>query len=65
MLRYIFIKQPETGKAPIETIIPEALEMQFYKLVNDPITSLMNTQIVNDKGKMADFFNKEELLAQV
>ena len=65
MLMYIFLKQPETGKAPIETIMPEAYEMPFYKLVNDPIKIMMNNLIVNQKIKMADFSTKEALLAQV
>lgn len=63
MLMYIFIKQPETGKAPLEAIMPEAKEMPFYKLVNDPIAILMNNDIVNQKIKMADFSTKECLVA--
>jgi hypothetical protein len=63
MLMYIFIKQPQTGKAPLEAIMPEAYEMPFYKLVNDPIAILFNNDIVNQKIKMADFSYKEVLLA--
>jgi len=62
MLMYLFIKQPETGKAPVEAIMPEVISMPFYKIVNDPILLLFNNQIVNQKGKMADFSLKEELL---
>ena len=60
---YLFIKQPQTGKAPVETIMPEAKKMPFYQLVNEPITILMNHDIVNQKIKMADFSYKEVLLA--
>ncbi|MBM3240684.1 hypothetical protein FJZ31_30750 [Candidatus Poribacteria bacterium] len=63
MLMYLFIKPPETGKAPIETIMPQVISMPFYQLVNDPINILMNNYNVNDKGKMADFLKKEALLA--
>ena len=59
---YLFIKRPETGKAPVEAIMPEAKMMPFYKIVNDPILLLMNTEIVKQKGKMADFLLKESLL---
>jgi len=65
MLMYLFIKQPEIGKAPVETIMPEAKNMPFYQLVNEPITFLINHESVNQKIKMADFFKKEALLAQV
>jgi hypothetical protein len=65
MLMYIFLKQPETEKAPLEAIMPEVENMPFYKLVNDPINILFNNDIVNEKIKMADFSTKEELLAQV
>jgi transposase-like protein len=63
MLMYLFIKQPETGKAPLQAIMPEVENMPFYKLVNDPITILMNNDIVNQEIKMADFSYKEVLLA--
>lgn len=62
ILMYLFIKQPETGKAPLEAIMPEAKQMPFYQLVNDPIMLLMNKAVVNQKGKMADFSLKERLL---
>ncbi|MBM3242914.1 hypothetical protein FJZ31_42180 [Candidatus Poribacteria bacterium] len=65
MLRYIFIKHKETGKAPLEAIIPEAYELPFYQLVNDPINILFNHDSVNQKIKMAAFSYKEVLLAQV
>lgn len=34
---YIFTIQPESGKAPIETIIPRAKEMPLYQLLNYPL----------------------------
>jgi transposase-like protein len=33
---YLFTQQEETGKAPIERIIPEATRMPLYRLLNDP-----------------------------
>ena len=35
LLMYLFIRQPESGKAPIESIMPEAREMPLYKLKAD------------------------------
>jgi transposase-like protein len=34
---YIFTIQPESGKAPIEAIIPRAREMPLYQLLNYPL----------------------------
>jgi len=62
MLMYLFIKQPQTGKAPVEAIMPEAKMMPFYQLLNDPITILMNNYNVKDNAKMADFLLQEKLL---
>jgi transposase-like protein len=62
MLMYLFLKQPETGTAPVEAIMPEAKMMPFYQLVNHPITILFNTNSVKDKNKTADFLTKEKLL---
>ena len=55
ILMYLFIKQPETAKAPVENpdedgveaIMPEATKMPLYQLVNDPIRLLMNTQKIS------------------
>jgi transposase-like protein len=33
---YLFTIQAESGKAPIENILPEANPMPFYRLLNDP-----------------------------
>ncbi len=35
---YVFTIQPGTGSAPIEQIVPEAKQMPFYKILNDPLT---------------------------
>ena len=59
---YLFIKQPETGKAPIEAILPQAKNMPFYQLINNPIMLLMKTNSVKHKSNMADFALKEKLL---
>lgn len=32
----MFTRQEETGKAPIESIIPGACRMPLYRLLNDP-----------------------------
>lgn len=62
MLMYLFLKQPQTGKAPLEAIMPQAKNMPFYQLVNDPIMLLMNNAVVKEKIKMADFSFQEKLL---
>jgi transposase-like protein len=36
MVMYLFTQQAQSGKAPIETIVPEANHMPLYKLLNDP-----------------------------
>lgn len=38
---YLFTIQPESGKAPIEKIIPEAKDMPFYHLLNYPFANEM------------------------
>lgn len=43
MVSYLFTKQEKSGKAPIETIIPEAKQMPFYHLLNDPL----NSEVIN------------------
>jgi transposase-like protein len=37
---YLFTIQPESGHAPIEKIVPEANMMPFYKILNNPLTSM-------------------------
>ena len=63
MLMYLFIKQPSSGKAPVEAIMPQAKTMPFYQLVNDPINLLMDAENVNENIRMADFKTKEYLAA--
>ena len=54
-LMYLFVQQPESGKAPIESIMPEAREMPLYKLINDPLGAVMGAENVKKNVKMADF----------
>ncbi len=54
LLMYLFIRQPESGKAPIESIMPEAREMPLYKLINDPLGTVMGVENVNRNVNMAD-----------
>ena len=51
---YLFIRQPESGKAPIESIMPDAREMPLYELINDPLRTVMGVENVNRNVKMAD-----------
>jgi hypothetical protein len=54
LLMYLFIRQPESGKAPIESIIPDAREMPLYKMINDPLRTVMGVENVKRNVKMAD-----------
>jgi transposase-like protein len=54
LVMYVFIRQPESGKAPIESIMPDATEMPIYKLINDPLRTVMGVENVNRNVKMAD-----------
>ena len=49
----------DKGKAPIETIIPQAKEMPLYKIINDPFSVLFEREDV----KMANFSTRECLVA--
>jgi len=55
LLMYLFIRQPESGKSPIETIMPEASKMPLYQLINDPFGTLLGVENVKKNVKMADF----------
>ena len=55
LVMYVFIRQPESGKAPIESIMPDAREMPLYKLINDPLGTVMGIGDVKRNVKMADF----------
>jgi len=65
LLMYLFVKQPSTAKAPIEKIMPQAKNMPFYQLVNDPIMILMKPDGVKQKENMAAFRTQTKLLDQV
>jgi hypothetical protein len=54
LVMYVFIRQPESGKAPIESIMPDATEMPLYKMINDPLRTVMGVENVNRNVKVAD-----------
>jgi transposase-like protein len=58
MVVYLFTKNMETQKAPIEAILPSAPSMPLYKILNDPFSVILDSNSV----KMADFSHKERLL---
>jgi hypothetical protein len=55
--------QPESGKAPIESIMPEVIRMPLYKLINDPFGTIWGLENVKKNVKMADFKPHEYLAA--
>jgi transposase-like protein len=63
LVMYLFVRQAETGKAPIETMVPQAKDMPFFKLVNDPFSSLLRVEPVNRKKGMANFDPKQAVSA--
>jgi hypothetical protein len=54
LLMYVFIQQPGSGKAPIESIIPEARGMPLYRMVNNPLRTVIGVGNVKRNVKMAD-----------
>jgi transposase-like protein len=54
LLMYVFIRQPESGKAPIESIMPEASRMPLYRLINDPFGTILGVENVKKNVRMAD-----------
>ena len=54
LVMYVFIRQPASGKAPIESIMPDAREMPLYKMINDPLGAVMGVENVNRNVKVAD-----------
>jgi transposase-like protein len=64
LVMYLFVRQPETGKAPLETILPQAKQMPFYLMVNDPLSAVMGLS-VNLKGRMADFQPQQVVATQM
>lgn len=65
LLVYVFIRQPESGKAPIESIVPEASRMPLYQLMNDPFGTVLGIENVKKNVNMADFKPCELLTAQL
>jgi transposase-like protein len=63
LLLYVFIRQPESGKAPIESIMPEANRMPLYQLINDPFGTVLGVKNVKKNARMADFPLKECIAA--
>ena len=59
LLVYVFVRQPGSGKAPIESIMPEASRMPLYQLINDPFGTVLGVENVKRNVKMADFSLKE------
>jgi transposase-like protein len=59
LLMYVFIRQPESGKAPIESIVPEASRMPLYQMINDPFGTVLGAENVKRNVKMADFSLKK------
>ena len=54
LLMYVFIRQPESGKAPIESIVPEANRMPLYQMINDPFGAVLGYENVKRNVKMAN-----------
>jgi transposase-like protein len=63
LLMYLFIRQSESGKAPIETIMPEVVRMPLYRLINDPLGTVLGVENVKKNVKVADFKPYECLAA--
>ena len=63
MLVYVFVRQPGSGKAPIESIMPEASRMPLYQLINDPFGAILGVENVKKNAKMADFLLEEPISA--
>ena len=61
---YLFVQQADSGKAPIESILPRARGMPFYQLVNDPLKVIVGLADVKQKVRMADFEAAECLKSQ-
>lgn len=65
LVMYLFVQQAETGKAPIESILPDARRMPFYQLVNNPLKTVMSVEPVKQKVRLADFQPREYVAIQV
>jgi transposase-like protein/predicted DNA binding CopG/RHH family protein len=55
LVMYLFIRQPESGKAPIESIMPDATQMPLYKMINNPLRTVIGVENVNRNAKMPDY----------
>jgi len=53
LLVYVFTQREKDGKAPIEAIMPQAAEMPFYRLLNDPFGLLASSEDVKQTDAMA------------
>lgn len=62
MLVYVFTQRAQDGKAPIESIMPQAAQMPLYRLLNDPLGLHEHSQDVKQTSSMADE-STESLLA--
>jgi len=54
LLMYVFIRQPGSGKAPIESIMPEASRMPLYQMINDPSGTVLGVENVKKNVRMAN-----------
>ncbi len=63
LLVHVFIRQPGSGKAPIESIMPEASRMPLYQLINDPFGTVLGVENVKKNANMADFLLEEPISA--
>jgi transposase-like protein len=52
LLVHVFIRQPGSGKAPIESIMPEASRMPLYQLINDPFGTILGVENVKKNANM-------------
>jgi hypothetical protein len=53
-LMHLFVRQPGSGQAPIEALLPEAREMPFYQIVNNPLAFLLGAGSVQCQSPLAD-----------
>jgi transposase-like protein len=65
LLMYVFLRQPESGRAPIEAIIPEASRMPLYQLINDPFRTVLGVENVKKNVRMAGSQLQQCIEAQV
>jgi transposase-like protein len=54
MVVYLFTIQAERGKAPIETILPDANTMPFYRLLNYPFAVELTSQLPPQDVKLVE-----------